>query len=115
MNKGELIEKLDIQKKYGSKIIRIALLPIFGYAGFGIFAMTRISFVQRNRICFSSCYLFIIFFVVGIIFWLLFRNMRRIGLVCSKCQKMLDKETALTTLKCGKCRDIIITGNGTSQ
>ncbi|MCP4987853.1 MAG: hypothetical protein GY928_17910 [Colwellia sp.] len=115
MNKNELIEKFDIQKKYGSKIIRIALLPIFGYAGFGIFAIKKLSFAQKNRICFSSCYLFIIFIVVGIIFCLLFRNMRRIGLVCSKCQKILDKETALSTLKCGKCGELIITENSTAQ
>ncbi len=114
MNKNELIEKFEIQKKYGSKIVRIVVLPMFGYAGFGIYAIKKLSFVQENRIFFSSCYLLITFIVVGLILWLLFRNMRRIGLVCSKCQKIIDKETALTTQKCGKCGEIIIIENNTS-
>ena len=114
MNKNELIEKFNLQKKYLSKIVMIVVLPMFGYAGLGIFAVKKLSFVHKYRIFFSSCYLLIFVVVVGLIFWLLFRNMRRIGLVCSNCQKILDKETALNTLKCGKCGEIIITENSTS-
>ncbi|WP_203415482.1 hypothetical protein, partial [Candidatus Scalindua japonica] len=68
MNKNELIGKFDLQKKYGSKITRIIVLPMIGYAVFGIFAMKKISFIQNNRICFSTCYLFFVFIVVGLIF-----------------------------------------------
>ena len=115
MNKNELIEKFDLQKKYGNKIFRIVVLPMFGYAGFAIYALKNMTFISKYRIIFCSCGLLITFIVVGLIFLLLFRNMKRIGLVCSKCQKILDKEFALTTLKCGKCGEIIITENNTSQ
>jgi predicted RNA-binding Zn-ribbon protein involved in translation (DUF1610 family) len=111
MNKNELIEKFDLQKKYGNKIFRIVVLPMFAYAGFGIYALKNMAFASKYRIIFCSCGLSATFIVVGLIFWLLFRNMRRIGLVCSNCQKIIDKETALTTLKCGKCGEIIIDNN----
>ena len=97
---------------------RVFALPIFGIAGLGIFAIVKeLKSISEYKILFASCYLFIILSGVGIMMWLIFRNMRKIGLVCSNCQKSLDKDlqqNALTTLKCGKCGEIIITENSMS-
>ena len=119
MNKNELIEKINLQKKYANKIARIVMPPLLGFAGLGIFVIVKEqSFISEHKILFISCYLIIILSIAGIMIWLIFRNMKRIGLVCSNCQKIIDKDlqqTALTTLKCGKCGEIIITENSTSQ
>ncbi len=113
MNKSLLIEKINLQKQYANKIARIVLPPLIGIAGLGIFAIVKeLKYISEYRIAFVSCYLIIIFSIVGIMIWLIFRNMKRIGLVCSNCHKLIDndlQQTALTTLKCGKCGEIIIT------
>ncbi len=119
MDKNEFIEKIGFQEKYASRIGRVVALPFFGIAGFGIFAIVKeLKYVTDYRIVFVSFYLIILLSIVGIMIWLIFRNMKSIGLVCSNCHKLLDKDlqqTALKTLKCGKCGEIIITENSSSQ
>ncbi len=119
MDRNELIEKIDLQKKYASRIGRVVALPFLGIAGLGIFAIVKeLKYISEYKILFVSCYLIIILSVAGIMIWLIFRNMKRIGLVCPNCKKILDKDlqqNALNTLKCGKCGEIIITENSTSQ
>lgn len=115
MNKNMLIEKINLQKQYANKIAKITVPPLIGIAGLGIYAIVKeLKYISENRSVFVSCYLIIILSIAGIMIWLIFRNMRRIGLVCSNCHKLLDKDlqqNALKTLKCGKCGEIIITEN----
>ncbi len=115
MNRSELIEKINLQKKYANETVRIAIPPMLGFAGLVILSeLKKLAFISEYRIIFSSCCLIILLSIAGIMIWLIFRNMKRIGLVCSNCHKLLDKElqqTAITTLKCGKCGEIIIDNN----
>ncbi len=118
MNKDQLNEKINLQKKYANKIARIVIPPMLGFTGLAIFAViTKQALIYEHRIIFSSCCLIIPLSVAGTTLWLIFKNMRSIGLVCPNCKKSLYKDfqqTALTTQKCGKCGEIIITENNTS-
>lgn len=117
MNKSELIKKIDRQKKYSNKICIIGMLPLTVITVYVIFFLKKTSIFYENKII-IPCFVIIGITNIGIFIWLMFRNIRKIGLVCSNCHKLLDKDlqqTALNTLKCGKCGEIIITENSTSQ
>ncbi len=101
-----MFEKINLQKKYANKIARVTIPPMLGFTGLAIFAVVKkLAFISEHRIVFSSCCLITPISIAGTMLWLIFRNMRKVGLVCSNCQKITDKETVLTTLK---CREIII-------
>ncbi len=116
MNKSELIEKINRQKKYSNKICIIGLLPLTVVTVYVIFFLNKTSIFYENKII-IPCFIIIGITNIGIFIWLMFRNIRKIGLVCPKCDKIINVNLyrkVLSTLKCGKCGEIIITENSTS-
>ncbi len=88
MNKDQLIEKINLQEKYANKTARIVTPPLLVIAGLGIFAIVKeLKYIPEYRIAFVSCYLIIILSIVGIMIWLIFRNMKRIGLFVRNAKK----------------------------
>lgn len=116
MNKSELIEKINRQKRYSNKICIIRLLPLTVVSVYVIFFLKKTSIFYENKII-IPCFIIIGITIIGIFIWLMFRNTRKIGLVCSKCNKIINVNLCrkvLSTLKCEKCGEIIITENSTS-
>jgi len=116
MNKSELIEKINRQKKYSNKICIIGLLPLTVVTVYVIFFLKKTSIFYENKII-IPCFVIIGIIYIGIFIWLMFRNIRKIGLVCLKCDEIINVNLyrkVLSTLKCGKCGEIIITENSMS-
>ena len=89
MNKSELIEKINCQKKYSNKICIIGLLPLTVVTVYVIFFLKKTSIFYENKII-IPCFVIIGIIYIGIFIWLMFRNIRKIGLVCPKCDKIIN-------------------------
>jgi hypothetical protein len=83
----------------------------FFLIGASIFAERKISYISDNRLIFSSIFLVLLLIITGVTVVPMFRNMRKIGLICPYCGQLLDRyhfESTLKNSNCRKCGQIII-------
>lgn len=127
MNRKEFIEKVGLHNKYVNKICIIEGVFFFVNFVLFVFCVVKKSSIYYGNKIFIPCIMVATFANIAVFIWLNIRDMRRIGLFCPKCNKLIDMKESkkfinnnicqneLFTLNCRKCGEIIITKNSTSQ
>ncbi len=124
MDKDEFIEKVYLHNQYANKMCVVGWSTFIVEFGLIIFYNVKeTSFSYGNKI-FIPCLMVVSFASVIVFLWLNVRDMRKFGLFCPKCNKLIDMkkskkylnedlcQSVLFSLKCSKCGEYIIENNG---
>jgi hypothetical protein len=111
MRKSVFIEAVNRQKRFASWCARLGSFFIIPLVFLTIYLIPKYTHLYLDHPALSRVPVFIFFAITAAMFWLMFRNFKKLGLYCPHCKKRLDSDLwriALTTYKCGNCGEAII-------